>query len=123
MTELASVRVDKETKGLIKKLGINVSQTVRAALQEEIRRRGGGAGRGPGEGKADPEQGSRPRHRPVGKGGQGPKMSGDGACLPDASSLMLLMKKMGGDLVPRLGGLRILDLTAHEVGNVLWRQR
>lgn len=39
MTELVSVRVDKETKELINKLGINVSETVRKALQEEIRRR------------------------------------------------------------------------------------
>jgi antitoxin CcdA len=39
MTELVSVRVDKETKELISKLGINVSETVRRALQEEIRRR------------------------------------------------------------------------------------
>ena len=39
MTELVSVRVDKETKELINKLGINVSETVRRALQEEIRRR------------------------------------------------------------------------------------
>ncbi len=39
MTELVSVRVDKETKELISKLGINVSETVRKALQDEIKRR------------------------------------------------------------------------------------
>ena len=39
MTELVSVRIDKETKELIKELGINVSETVRKALQEEIRKR------------------------------------------------------------------------------------
>lgn len=39
MTELVSVRVDKETKALISKFGINVSETVRKALQEEIKRR------------------------------------------------------------------------------------
>lgn len=39
MTALVSVRVDKETKELINKLGINVSETVRKALQEEIRRK------------------------------------------------------------------------------------
>lgn len=39
MTVLVSVRVDEETKELVNKLGINVSETVRKALQEEIRRR------------------------------------------------------------------------------------
>jgi len=39
MTELVSVRVDKETKELISRFGINVSETVRKALQEEIKRK------------------------------------------------------------------------------------
>jgi antitoxin CcdA len=39
MTELVSVRIDKETKELVNELGINVSETVRKALQEETRKR------------------------------------------------------------------------------------
>ena len=36
MSEVITVRVDRETKQKIKKHGINVSQTVRRALQREI---------------------------------------------------------------------------------------
>jgi predicted nucleic acid-binding protein len=43
-------------------------------------------------------------------------------CLLDSSSLMLLMKKVGGDLVPRLGSFITLDLTTYEMGNILWKE-
>jgi predicted nucleic acid-binding protein len=43
-------------------------------------------------------------------------------CLLDSSSLMLLMKKAGGDLVPKLGGFVILDLTTYEMGSILWKE-
>ena len=36
MSDVITVRVDRETKRKIKKHGINVSQTVRRALQREI---------------------------------------------------------------------------------------
>jgi len=39
MSEVITVRVDRETKRKIKKHGINVSQTVRRALQREIARK------------------------------------------------------------------------------------
>ena len=39
MSDLVTVRVDKETKQKIKKLNIDVSDTVRSALQKEIERK------------------------------------------------------------------------------------
>jgi predicted nucleic acid-binding protein len=50
-------------------------------------------------------------------------MSDRADCLLDSSSLMLLMKKQGDQVVPKLGSFCVLDLTTHEMGNVLWRQR
>ncbi len=35
---------------------------------------------------------------------------------------MLLMKNIGGDLVPRLGNYSVLDLTIYEMGNILWKE-
>ena len=35
---------------------------------------------------------------------------------------MLLMKKVGGDLVPKLGSFSVLDLTTYEMGNILWKE-
>jgi predicted nucleic acid-binding protein len=35
---------------------------------------------------------------------------------------MLLMKKAGGDLVPKLGSFVVLDLTTYEMGNILWKE-
>jgi predicted nucleic acid-binding protein len=35
---------------------------------------------------------------------------------------MMLMKKTGGDLVPRLGNYSVLDLTTYEMGNILWKE-
>jgi predicted nucleic acid-binding protein len=49
-------------------------------------------------------------------------VSGSADCLVDASSLMLLMKRLGDDLVPKLGRFRILDLTTYEMGNILWKE-
>ena len=39
MSSVITVRVDRETKRKIKKHGINVSETVRRALQKEISKR------------------------------------------------------------------------------------
>lgn len=39
MSDVITVRIDKETKKGIKKYGINVSKVVRSALKAEIRRR------------------------------------------------------------------------------------
>jgi post-segregation antitoxin (ccd killing protein) len=39
MTEVITVRIDEETKGKLKRHRINVSETVRKALKEEIGRR------------------------------------------------------------------------------------
>lgn len=49
-------------------------------------------------------------------------MSGPDKSLLDSSSLMLLMKKVGGDLVPKLGSFSVLDLTTYEMGNILWKE-
>ena len=39
MSEVVTIRIDKHTKEKIKKHGINVSLTVRKALEEEIRKK------------------------------------------------------------------------------------
>ncbi len=49
-------------------------------------------------------------------------MSDSTECLLDASSLMLMMKNLGGELVPKLGSFSILDLTMYEMGNILWKE-
>lgn len=36
---------------------------------------------------------------------------------------MLLMKRSGVELVPKLGTLSVLDLTVYEMGNILWKER
>lgn len=35
---------------------------------------------------------------------------------------MLLMKRSGVDLVPKLGTFSVLDLTVYEMGNILWKE-
>jgi len=49
-------------------------------------------------------------------------VSGSARRLLDSSSLILLMKKMGGDLVPKLENFIMLDLTTYEMGNILWKE-
>jgi hypothetical protein len=44
------------------------------------------------------------------------------ACLLDANSLVLLIKKLGDGLVPKLGSFRTLDPTTYEIGNTLWKE-
>jgi len=39
MTEVVTVRIDEETKKKLKRHRINVSETVRRALREEVRKR------------------------------------------------------------------------------------
>jgi len=49
-------------------------------------------------------------------------LTGSAEVLLDSSSLMLLMKRLGVDLIPKLERFCTLDLATYEMGNIIWKE-
>ncbi|MEM2123456.1 MAG: hypothetical protein QXE79_07465 [Candidatus Bathyarchaeia archaeon] len=43
-------------------------------------------------------------------------------CIPDSSSIAIILKRLREDSVEALEGKITLDLTCYELGNVVWKE-